>query len=112
MDAGEFLRMITSTGLDSDVNNGNYTILVPLDKALKNFAEDMSVLVSWTLQNYLLWKNCNMNCKCCFVQNQVDVARRRRDLHNALSTKDLVMNHMIEGFVDLSEVENEQTYNR
>lgn len=53
-----------------------------------------------------------MNCKCCFVQNQVDVARRRRDLHNALSTKDLVMNHMIEGFVDLSEVENEQTYNR
>lgn len=46
MDAGEFLRMITSTGLDSDVNNGNYTILVPLDKALKNFAEDMSVLVS------------------------------------------------------------------
>lgn len=47
-----------------------------------------------------------------FVQNTVDPTRRRRALKNALTSKDLVLSHTVEGFVELSDLENEQILKR
>lgn len=45
-------------------------------------------------------------------QNKVEVVRRRRDIKNAVSSKDLILNHIVDGFVDLAELGNEQIINR
>jgi len=47
-----------------------------------------------------------------FVQNTVDPARKRRALKNALTSKDLVLSHTVEGFVELADLENEQILKR
>lgn len=86
-DGKEFTKMITSTGLDNKCKSENLTLFVPSDMALNDFTEKML----------------EMN-KVEFM----DSVRRRRDVKVAVSTKDLVLNHMTEGFIDLNDVTNEQ----
>lgn len=46
-------------------------------------------------------------------QNKVEIVRRRRrEIKNTVSSKDLILNHIVPGFVDLTELSNEQIINR
>lgn len=47
-----------------------------------------------------------------FLQNSVDAVRRRRAVPHSLSTKDLVLSHIVEGFVDLSDYGNDAVLSR
>ncbi|GLV38657.1 midline fasciclin [Carabus blaptoides fortunei] len=84
----EFRKMIASSDLEDKLREDNKTIFVPRDQALNDFTEKML----------------EMNQ----VEIDIDPVRRRRDLRHALSSKDLVMNHIVTGFVDLVDIENEQ----
>lgn len=46
IDAKEFLKMCTNTKVIDQLTEGNFTIFLPLDKSITDFAEDMSVIVS------------------------------------------------------------------
>ncbi|XP_031358607.1 transforming growth factor-beta-induced protein ig-h3-like, partial [Photinus pyralis] len=80
----ELTSMIRSTGLEDKFNSENLTVLVPTDDSMIEFADKMVEM------------------------NQVpDAVRRRRQVKNPVSSKNLVLNHAIPGFIDLSELNNE-----
>ncbi|KAF5281283.1 hypothetical protein FQA39_LY05169 [Lamprigera yunnana] len=84
----ELRSMIRTTGLEDKFTSENLTILVPTDDSMIEFADKLTEM------------------------NQVDLTvpdafRRRRQIKNPVSSKDLVLNHAIPGFVDLSDVANE-----
>ncbi|KAK5646943.1 hypothetical protein RI129_005407 [Pyrocoelia pectoralis] len=92
MGGKELRNMIHSTGLDDKFNSENFTVFVPTDDSMIEFTDKMVEM------------------------NQVDmlhpdVARRRRQVKNPVSSKDLVLNHAISGFIDLSELNNEDLLN-
>ncbi|ERL91857.1 hypothetical protein D910_09181 [Dendroctonus ponderosae] len=80
----EFRGLIKSSGLDGNFEASNFTIFVPSDIAIHEYNERLNDM------------------------NRVDPARRRRAL-NALSSKDLVLSHTVDGFVELADLENEAT---
>ncbi|XP_018571174.1 transforming growth factor-beta-induced protein ig-h3 [Anoplophora glabripennis] len=84
MKADEFKNLIKSTGLESKFTEGNFSLIVPTDDALNLYNEKLNDM------------------------NNVDLSRRRRAIKNALSNKDLVLSHTIEGFIDLQDIGNEE----
>lgn len=80
----EFKAMLNNGGLENRLEKENLTIFMPTDMALQDFSDEMN----------------NMN--------KVDVVRRRRD---AVSSSELALNHIVSGFVDISDLENEQLLN-
>ncbi|XP_066138541.1 transforming growth factor-beta-induced protein ig-h3 [Euwallacea fornicatus] len=80
----EFRGMIKSTSLDSTFESGNFTIFAPNDDAVHDYSDKLSDI------------------------NTVYPARRRRAIKNALTSKDLVLSHTVDGFVELADLENEQ----
>ncbi|KAJ8920689.1 hypothetical protein NQ315_004828, partial [Exocentrus adspersus] len=83
MRVDEFKGLIKGAGLESMFTDGNYSLIVPTDNALNMYNDKLNDM------------------------NKVDPTRRRRTA-NALSNKDLVLSHTLEGFVDLQDLTNEQ----
>ncbi|KAF5277770.1 hypothetical protein FQR65_LT03750 [Abscondita terminalis] len=86
--AKELKNMIHATGLDDKFINENLTVFAPTDDSMNQFTDKM------------------------IEMNQVDLhvpdaVRRRRQIKNPVSSKDLVLSHAVPGFVDLSEINNE-----
>ncbi|KAL1494273.1 hypothetical protein ABEB36_009897 [Hypothenemus hampei] len=84
MKLDQFRSMLKSTGLDSIYESGNFTLFVPSDDAIHYYNEKLNDI------------------------NAVDPSRRRRALKNALTSKDLVLSHTVDGFLELADMENEQ----
>ncbi|KAJ8955545.1 hypothetical protein NQ318_001375 [Aromia moschata] len=84
IDAREFRHLIKSTGMEQQFSDGNYSLFAPTDDALNDYNEKLAEM------------------------NNVDLARRRRALKYALSSKDLVLSHAVEGFIDIGDMINEQ----
>lgn len=42
------------------------------------------------------------------MEYEVDSVRRRRAVKSAVSTQDLILNHMVKGFVDMNDISNEE----
>ncbi|XP_050309672.1 transforming growth factor-beta-induced protein ig-h3 [Anthonomus grandis grandis] len=82
----EFHKQIKNSGLEDMFKNGNYTIFVPTDGAIHDYNDRLNDI------------------------NGIDQARRRRAVKVPLSSKELVLSHTTNGFVDLSEVENEEIF--
>lgn len=82
VDAKEFKEMVVSNELEEKCKKENLTVFVPSDLALNEFTEKMS----------------DMN----------RVRRRRQIEKNAVSSKELVLNHMTKGYIDLNDISNEQ----
>ncbi|KAF2893756.1 hypothetical protein ILUMI_12419 [Ignelater luminosus] len=83
----EFRNLIRATDLEDRFNSENLTVFVPTDMALTEFSEKMTELNQ--------------------VDLHVEAARRRRQVKNPVSSKNLVLNHILPGFVDISELSNE-----
>lgn len=47
-----------------------------------------------------------------FLKNSVDAARRRRAVAHSLSSKDMVLSHAVEGFIDLTDYGNDAVLSR
>ena len=71
--------MLTSLGIIKDIENRNYTIFVPDDDTFNRFTEKMFELNK--------------------VETNIDSLRKRkrRDLRNSVSSKELILNHVVEG---------------
>ncbi|XP_060517854.1 transforming growth factor-beta-induced protein ig-h3 [Cylas formicarius] len=80
----EFRNLIRSSNLDGKFEEGNFTLFVPSDDAVHDYSEKINEV------------------------NNVEMARRRRAVSNALSSKDLVLSHSSEGFIELTDLDNEQ----
>lgn len=78
----EFRALIKSSGLDDTVKDGNYTLFVPSDDAIHDYNDKINDM------------------------NKVDLARRRRAV-SPLSSKDFVLSHLTDGFVELGDLQNE-----
>ncbi|CAH1235658.1 unnamed protein product [Diabrotica balteata] len=79
--ASEFRNLIKTSQLDEKFTDGNFSLFVPTDDALTEYNDKMI----------------EMN----------NVVRRRRGLGQHLSTRDLVLSHAVEGFVDLTDLAND-----
>ncbi|KAI4465223.1 periostin-related [Holotrichia oblita] len=79
VNATDFKRLIKTTGVDDLINDGNYTIFAPIGEALDNISDVISEM------------------------NKVDVVRR----DSGDNIKDMIMNHIVPGFIDLNDYANE-----
>ncbi|KAJ8965812.1 hypothetical protein NQ314_003879, partial [Rhamnusium bicolor] len=82
--SSEFKNLIKNTGLEEMFIEGNFSLFAPSDDALNIYNEKLTEM------------------------NNVDPYRRRRAVKNALSSKDLVLSHAVEGFIDLTDLSNEE----
>ncbi|CAG9860298.1 unnamed protein product [Phyllotreta striolata] len=80
----EFRDLIKTAGLDEKFNSGNYSLFAPSDNGLADYNEKLN----------------EMN-------NVVEVVRRRR-ASPSIPAKELVLSHAVQGFLDLTEIDNDE----
>ncbi|GJQ70263.1 hypothetical protein Trydic_g22704 [Trypoxylus dichotomus] len=79
VNATDFIRLMRTVGADDMVNNGNYTLFAPINDVLDNLSDQISEM------------------------NKVEVVRR----DDGDNVKEMVLNHIVPGFVDLNDYANE-----
>lgn len=82
--AKEFKNLIESHNLADKFKNENLTVFAPSDQAVNDYSDKMSRM------------------------NDVTPNRRRRDLQNAVSMNELILNHITAGFIDPADIVNEE----
>ncbi|KAL3283362.1 hypothetical protein HHI36_006510, partial [Cryptolaemus montrouzieri] len=86
LNAKEFRKLVVDNGLNSRFENDNLTVFVPSDQAINDFNDMLNQ----------------------FNDLSPIPQREKRDLRNVMSSEELVWNHVTEGFVDLTELINEE----
>ncbi|XP_044753028.1 transforming growth factor-beta-induced protein ig-h3 [Coccinella septempunctata] len=86
LNANEFKKLIEDNGLVDRFKNENLTVFAPLDQSMNEYNDKMNQ-----------FNDLNPNPQ-----------RKKRDLKNILSSDELVWNHVTDGFVDLTELINEE----
>nr|CAI5842344.1 unnamed protein product [Callosobruchus analis] len=79
----DFRDMIKSNGMEEKFTVGNYSLFVPTDDAINEYNEKI------------------------VESNKVDANRRRRNIKPHISPKEMVLSHAVEGFIDLTELSND-----
>ncbi|CAG9825393.1 unnamed protein product [Phaedon cochleariae] len=83
----EFRKLIKSSGLQNKFADGNFSLFVPSDDGLNEYNEEIA------------------------ESNNVDALRRRRASTQTLPSRDLVLSHTVEGFIDLTDFANDEVIN-
>lgn len=89
LNAKQFMNAAAKNDLNDMMNSTNITIFMPSDESFMEIANDL-------------------------VDNELSVAplrsRRQGGSAGALKARDVVLNHIVEGFVDIESVDNEQIF--
>lgn len=85
LNAKQFISSIETNGLQ-EMMNSNVTIFMPADESFMVLSQNIA-------------------------DNNLDVERDRRDSNkDNITMKEVLLNHMVSGFVNIEEIDNEQTY--